>query len=389
MNYASARGFSKGWLHDPRAARDCGLPGEERVPPQTDVGGANSPPRTRRWIEECAEVSKSPPSNDPAEPPAGASGSDAEERDYMAADWAARLAEKDAVIAALTEQLELAAEQLDRLQRSGAARRKNGLLPPELAEDHKQLIGEMQRVVQQWEDLQAGLALGRIEVQLGELRDLVASRLASPAVLPPQFPAVVEPCFAPTGNSGAAPPPPEPPVAVAKPPGETSEWDRIKSQLLDTSEVPQAPPPVFDEPLPPPPPEVNCSSATNEELAAAIHARDEFIAYLLRRLRAAEAGAIPADWSCLAPHDPEGVQRLQQLAAQLDEKLRLSEVEFSLERARLAREHARLQLKQELLEKQLKRLGIKSADEFEEAAASPATLQDRRWVRFLGINRSS
>ena len=91
-----------------------------------------------------------------------------------------QLQEKEQLIAALTERLEQAAEQLDRLRRSGAdkALRTGGGIPPELVEEQKQLVGDLQRVVQQWEDMQPGALLGRVEMQLGELRDLVSGPVA-------------------------------------------------------------------------------------------------------------------------------------------------------------------------------------------------------------------
>lgn len=291
---------------------------------------------------------------------------------------AAQLAEKDALVAALTAQLERAAEQLDRLQRSGADRRKHGFMPAELAADHKQLIGDLQRVVQQWEDMQAGLTLGRIEVQLTELREFVAGRLHGSFVPAPvesseSLEIVEEPCT----------------LSSAANSGESSEWDRIKSQLLEPQEaVTQEPQPVVLEPMPDPPPPVDFATATVESLSAAVETRDEYIGHLLRRLRTHEAAVLPMDWSHVDQHDPELAQRLQQLALQLEEKLRLAEVELSLERARLAREHGRLQLKQELIEKQLKRLGLSSVEEAEASTPAAGSQQERRWVRFLGKGRN-
>lgn len=331
--------------------------------------------------------------NEQHEPPSDSSPASVAPEDESAEELAVRLAEKEALIVALTEQLERAAEQLDRLQRTGADRRKQGFLPPDLAEEHKQLVGDLARVVQQWEDLQAGLALGRIEIQLGELRDLILSRWQSPSARPETDSSPPDHVAWSLNNHShqeireAAPQVPAETGVAAGFSQELSEWDRLKSQLLDPTDVPSEQPAPCEEPLPPPPPAVDFSTATAEDLAAAVNARDEFIGYLLRRLRAAEAGVLPADWSPLAQHDPEWTTRLQRLAQQLEEKLRLAEVEFSLERARLAREHTRLQHQQELLAKQLKRLGLKSIEELEEQSPPQAGTHERRWVRFLGINR--
>lgn len=305
---------------------------------------------------------------------------------------AAQLADKDNLVNELTAQLERAAEQLDRFQRSGADRRRGaggGFLPSELAEDHKQLLGDMQRVVQQWEDLQAGLTLGRIEVQIGELRDFIADRLhggsgssgggggggytstmSTHLENSTPEPVVEEPCEIP---------------AAAPASSESSSWDRIKSQLFPSADgTPSEPQPAFDEPLPEPPAPVDWSTATQDTIVEAVEVRDEFISHLLRRLRAAETVSLPADWTQFDQQNPEWAERIQLLARQLDEKLRMSEIEFSLERAKLAREHGRLLHQQELIDKNLKKLGLGSVEEAEQSAPETGTQQDRRWMRFLG-----
>src|SRR6185369_14757427 len=86
-----------------------------------------------------------------------------------------QLQEKEQLVAALTERLEQAAEQLDRVRRTGAdrgARRGGGggALPLELIEDHRTAIDELKQAVTRWEEMQAGLTLGRLETQIAELR---------------------------------------------------------------------------------------------------------------------------------------------------------------------------------------------------------------------------
>ena len=74
----------------------------------------------------------------------------------------AQLQEKEQLVAALTERLEQAAEQLDRLHRTGADRAMRtggGGFPAEMVEQQKQLVDDLQRSVQQWEDMQPGAML--------------------------------------------------------------------------------------------------------------------------------------------------------------------------------------------------------------------------------------
>src|SRR5262245_36056726 len=85
--------------------------------------------------------------------------------------------EKEQLVAALTERLEQAAEQLDRLRRTGVDKGRRPLgggFPAEVIEDHKNTLEDLKRVIARWEDIQAGASLGRIETQIAELRDLLA-----------------------------------------------------------------------------------------------------------------------------------------------------------------------------------------------------------------------
>src|ERR1700733_2663859 len=88
----------------------------------------------------------------------------------------AQLAEREQLVTALTERLEQAAEQLDRLHRTGADRGvRSGILgiPPELIQQQQKLVEDLQQAVQQWEDMQPGAFFGRLESQLTQIHDLV------------------------------------------------------------------------------------------------------------------------------------------------------------------------------------------------------------------------
>lgn len=296
-------------------------------------------------------------------------------------DLEAALTEKTQLVEALTSQLERAAEEIDRLHRSGADRKRSAALPAELVDDHRQVVAEMQRVVQQWEDLQAGFALGRIEVQLTELREFVGERLVGPA-LP-----TIESC------------PPEPvlrePTSLSvslsseeEPAASVSVWEQLKSQMLhdpvatDESSKPELPRaewgPLPDEPAP-----IVAATADRETLIQAVDARDQYISALLRRLRSVEETP-SVDWAALVPNSPGLVEHVQTLVRQLEEKLRLSEVELSMERAHLTRAQMHVAAQQEGIEKQLKRLGVESVEELAGHAAGINAAPDRRWTRFLG-----
>ncbi|MDZ4689614.1 MAG: hypothetical protein SH850_31440 [Planctomycetaceae bacterium] len=304
---------------------------------------------------------------------------------------AAELAQKDSLIRALTEQLEQAAEQLDRFQRSGADRKRGptgGGMPAELVEEQRQAVGDLQRVVQQWEDMQAGFTLGRIEIQLTELRDFVAQRLDGSAIAAPierhAGLTVHEESAVFSGSSSSQH------DQISSGNAHDTEWDRLKSQLLNgdsdavmACELRHCAP----EEMPESPSPVDVEQASREELQAAVRARDEFIAVVVRRLRATEVTQPVSELVQLGPDAPAFVQRVTELERQLQEHLRLAEVELSLERAKMARDLSQLHQQQELVQKQLKKLGLQSADDAEPGRVSAASNPDRRWARFLGASK--
>jgi hypothetical protein len=266
-----------------------------------------------------------------------------------------RLREKEHLVAVLTERLEQAAEQLDRIRRTGGDRGvRTAGLPPELVEEQKSLVEDLHRAVQQWEDLQAAAALGRIEVQISELRDLISGQLIERAFGPgppdQQDQRADQPEAAPQGAK----------QGVKKPRSSDrslSGYEALKANLLadspegsdDDEGAPQPsarspaaadkPPEPQDEPPPADPPEpLDVAAADIDQLRDAVEKRDSYITWLIHRFRAAELRRqIPGDWSELQDVPDEMRRHLEELEGRLQEMLRLAEVELSLERARLGR----------------------------------------------------
>jgi hypothetical protein len=308
-------------------------------------------------------------------------------------DYDSLLREKDDLIDALTERLEMTAEQLDRMQRTTGDRGHwmSGGMPAELVEQQQTLCEDLGRVVQQWEDSQPGITLTRIEMQIQELRDLLVQ--GSPGV-GHHGESSYERHQASEGeaNSDAA---------------EVSGWEALKAGLLaqgseshsaDHSQQTQHhSAPAYDGPDPfdgiplHAPETIELESASREELRSAVLVRDEFIAELLRRLRSVEGRTRPnEDWKSLETVPDELRNRLESLERRLDQAARMAEVELSIERAKLGREAARLKQLEEATQKAAERVGLALAD-VERAEAEddePETTQaDGRWLRMLGRNK--
>ncbi len=319
------------------------------------------------------------------------------DRSRELAELQQQLGAKDELISALVGELEQVVEQLDRMQRSGANRSpvsSGGVtaLPTEIAEGHHQVLGDLQRVVQQWEALQASSVLGRIEAEVGELRSMLARGAGFPA----------------TGHAH-----PQPDTAsdvglddvlsrlaidrqdrdLADMQSEGATWEAMKRQMMGGDAPTAAAEAVavgddefdMDDVVAPHP--VDVDHASRDELQQACVERDACIVQLTRLLRSRRAVSLPDNWDDILEVPEEQKARVDQLATRLEEQVRLAEVEMSLERARLSRERTQLQTDQEKIDKHLKRLGLSSLDELETVAVENGSTSDRRWMRFLGVNR--
>lgn len=330
------------------------------------------------------------------------------------------LKERDQVVQMLTQRLEQAADQLDRVQRYGNGRSGTvaAALSPELVENQQSLVEQLSRVLGEWEETHAGQTLARIESQITEIRDLVSTGPAylsgvnvGTAALPMSASdsAIRKESSSSKASGGAS-------VFSDIPNTESkSGWEAIKAAMLTgesssnllghlrppsntaaptsvqqstpdlPAEVAVARPQTTPEALPEPPALVDFDTADQLTLIDAIRSRDEYIMRLLRRLSTPDATTLLPDWEKLN-FVPEDMHReLIGLRDRLQEKLRVAEVDLSLQRAKLAREEAKLAVKAESLARQMRQLGL-AADELAPPGHSreaPVTPQGRRWLQFL------
>ena len=296
----------------------------------------------------------------------------------------AALQDRDDVVQLLTQRLEQAANQLDRLQRSGPERRGSSLpgIPAELIESQQSVLDQMTQMLSRWEEMQAGQMLSRIESQISDIHDLV-----SPG--------------APRSTAS------DDDVKSSK-----SAWEQMKAALFadekrgtssfhrPATSVKSDSESATTEPfpqevdcsmqLPDPPLFVNLDEANIDDLRVAVQSRDEYISTLIRRFTSQSQSTRLPDWEQLN-QAPEDLRiELQDLQAQLSERLRIAEVDLSLQRARLARDEGRLQAKLEEANKKSRQMEL-SAHEIDSSAEPPLknvsteqqAQQGRRWLQFL------
>lgn len=339
-----------------------------------------------------ASVAASHSSDLPAAVPADASRESEGSNDLMLAEvyeLREQLDGKNELIAALVAELEQVVEQLDRVKRSGSDRGRaagSAAVPSEMLEEQQQVLGELQRVVQQWDEMQTALALGRIESEIAELRSLVSEGVR----VRPHTDAEATDL---DSVLARLTPPDSEPAAM-------SSWEALKRQMVGEAEsTPEDTVPPVEEPVTEclttllagveTPSPVDLDSAGPEDLRQALADRDVYIVQLTRWIRTRRAVTVPENWDELGDVPGDLVQKVEHLAGRLEEQVRLAEVEMSLERARLSREKSQLQADRAVMDKHMKRLGISSLDELEDIAVSSNSAGDRRWMRFLGVNRRS
>lgn len=331
-----------------------------------------------------------------------------------------QLREKEQLVAALTERLEQAAEQLDRLRRTGVDKGRRPLaggFPAEVVEDHKHTLEDLKRVIAQWDEMQAAATLGRIESQIGELRDLLGGsghvpghavshghasstpQVASPAA-PPRTPRERAPEVAapgaggkPTGNAWweaqkaallGEPVPPEVEAALAAPSAasaETASDDATDGERTAASgPVDLAGLIIADLPEP-----IDFDSITLDDARVAIRQRDTVIQQLRESLMLLKAsGQLPADVQSLGNLPEPLKERIAEIETQWQAKFRQVELDVSLERARLTREQAAVRQQQEALQKQLRKEGAPTKTFADDGKGDESASTKRRWFRFMG-----
>lgn len=310
-----------------------------------------------------------------------------------------KLGEKEELIAALTERLELAADQLDRYQRNGdnsAPRASSQGSSSQESEERAMLLKELQQLREGQEGDDSGVTLEQISTQITELHHFVANTQSVTQSSSLTATATEEEQDLGESLSAWAAIKSDILSGEAEPSSSSSDDDASDEQVSGQTTKESPPEEIVQKEIAHIP-EISWASLTLPEetdfeqadfgtLQQAIESRDQYISYLVQKLRIAETTGLPKDWSTIdAPKELQ--QRLGQLATRLEETLRLSEVEISMERARLSRESIRLQLVEQRISKELKKLGISHQedeidwDRFEEEKSG----QGSRWRRLLGM----
>lgn len=255
--------------------------------------------------------------------------------------------EKDELLKILTERLEVAAEQLDRLRRQGGPLEP---LPhssspavfddPEVTEDFRQMLAD-------WRDLQSRGWFGSLEERLDGIHDLVARLRSAPvesrAEEPRQAPASVAEILSKYSV--------DVPAAADERPKSEGPGDQQEDFPSDTV-------PARLE-LPEPPPAVDLEQADAEELREALRQREEYIARLSDYLLAFDAADhIEIESPQIGALTADQREAMEAWEAKVRKELRQTQIQLWIERAQLSREQMQIQQMQHQLETETRRLGL-------------------------------
>ena len=289
-----------------------------------------------------------------------------------------QLRSKDALVTQLTEGLEAAAEQLDRIQRTGSDRRHPGTGggSRELVEQTGMLTTKVEEALESW-----GQSSSHYEVILQRL-DEIADHMSQSGSSVESKPAPRSASSAPASASSAP---------AAGGPGGTF-WEKMKASMADGTPLPpssaaapsasmahstpapsdQSEPASIDH-IAPPPIVIDIDAASIEELREAVTSRDAYISTLITELRMAHTlPELPADFKNSGLGPEELLASLVELETRLKSGVQRENLDLSLERARMGRERAKLDQVKAQLEGQIKRLTTLPPAKSEDGSAAAA-----------------
>ncbi len=303
-----------------------------------------------------------------------------------------RLAERNQLVEILTERLEKAADQIDRLQRSGGAIKTDTSagLTPEFLHEHRDLAQRLETFHNAWEERYEGPSLRRIEASLAELAERF-DELCSGSLPESQSPDSSAPGSGVTSflervrddkeqdeqeGSEVRPAPESKTYEHGRTSGHSSAAgpNRIEIVLLnaDDGQVPE------NVPLPA---AIDVDQATHGDLHDAVLQRDRYLSWLCHKVRnlASRLEAWLRHFELEQKGTPSGEQFLE-LRQLIHSQIQVLEVELSIERAKLFREESRLEQEQERLTRERELL---DKDRSSSTGGENDTALMKRWKRFI------
>ena len=294
-----------------------------------------------------------------------------------------RLADREQLVSILTNRLEQAADELDRIKRSGGVLSGSGADGGDAASllaGHSEVAEKLDRFVNAWEERYEGPALRRMEAGIEELRERLEQ-----AALHGNFSShdSTTSRFSLNDDDGAesnkqaestldSPNQPEQEIPEEVPTRRPLDAP-VRLVLISSDDVPDD----LDVPLPEP---IDDEDASPPELRKAITDRDAYIRWLCHQMRDI-TGRLEGWLSEVQAESDDATLhvRVDELEKVIHDQLRIAEIDVSIERAKLSRDQARLNEQAEQLTRERDQLA---------RAMNPNNSDDdtpmlRRWKKFI------
>ena len=297
-----------------------------------------------------------------------------------------RLTDREQLVSILTGRLEQAADELDRIKRSGGVHSGSGADSGDAASllaGHGEVAEKLDRFVDAWQERYEGPALRRMEAGIEELRerleqavlhgnfsggDSSISRYAGLGDDSTRLAEHDERTIDSLSNSGSESVEGQNVVVVRRPLDVP-----VRLVLFSTDDMPDD----LDVPLPEP---IDEDEASEPELRKAVTDRNEYIRWLCQQMRHV-TGRLEGWLSELQTESDDETlhKRVDEIEQLIHEQLRIAEIDVSIERARLSRDQAKLQEQTDQLAREREQLA-KALNPSDSADDTPML---RRWKKFI------
>jgi len=295
-----------------------------------------------------------------------------------------RLADREQLVSILTDRLEQAADELDRIKRSGGVLSGSGADSGDAASllaEHSEVAEKLDHFVNAWEERYEGPALRRMEAGIEELRerleqatlhgnfssnDSTTSRFSLDDDDSPRSDDFDGPSLDTQNHS-------ESEVSEDEAPSRKPLEAPVRLVLISSDDVPDD----LDVPIPEP---IDPEDAATPELQKGITDRDAYIRWLCHQMRDITGrlegwlGEVQAESDDATLH-----ARVDEIEKVIHDQLRIAEIDVSIERAKLSRDQATLNEQTEQLALDREKLA---------KAMNPSDSEDdtpmlRRWKKFI------
>ncbi len=285
--------------------------------------------------------------------------------------------EKDDLLKVLTERLELAAEQLDRLRRQGSVLEPAQHLvqaPKSTQLDSPAVLEDLRQMLVDWQDLQTRDWFGSLEERLDGIHGLVSHLQSMPS--------------RPTTEEKTSSPSVAEILAKYQTADKASAENAPSAEMAAIEEIRDCDAPATQLELPELPPPLDIEHGSTEELREGLRQREEYISRLRDYLQAYDnLNSAPIEGPDLGPLSEEQTAVVEAWEAKVRKELRQTQIQLWVERAQLSREQMQLQQKLHHLETETRRLGLanpKTAGGAATAANAGDSPKSKNWMGLFG-----